>query len=117
MSSLFRPPAAARAATTLDRSLFHRTLPSTAAVVRDNKLLSRYRKDLEHTRDLLNIEKFRPIASHPDPVLAGQGQKCLILDPSIKLSSRLLLCTLASGGLRWHVTNFWTKVLSLGARR
>ncbi|KAF4122629.1 tRNA (guanine37-N1)-methyltransferase [Geosmithia morbida] len=86
MSSLFRPPAAARAAQTLDRTLFSRTLPATAAVVRDNKLLSRYRKDFEGTRELLNIDKMRPIVAHPDPALARQGSKCLVLDPAIKSS-------------------------------
>lgn len=91
MASLFRPPAASRAAKTLDRALFSRTLPSTAAVVRDNRMLSRYRKDLEATRELLNVDKLRPIVSHPDPAQAGQGLKCLLLDPGVKQSGMLAL--------------------------
>lgn len=86
MNSLFRAPAAARAARSLDRSLFSSTLPSTAAAVRDNRLLSRYLKELRGTRELLHVEKMAPIVSHPDPSLAKQGQKCLVLHPSVKPS-------------------------------
>ncbi|KAG8421706.1 tRNA(m(1)G37)methyltransferase [Metarhizium acridum] len=85
--NLFNPPAAARAAKTLDRALFSRTLPTVAASVRENKLISKYRKELGKTREVLMLEKFDPIAADPDEALAGQGKKCLILRPDLKISA------------------------------
>ncbi len=84
--NLFRAPAAARAAKTLDRALFSRTLPTAAASVRDNRLLSKYRKQLEKSRELLMLDRFDSIAADPDRELASQGRKCLILKPDVKPS-------------------------------
>lgn len=79
--NLFRAPAAARAAKSLDRALFARTLPTAAACVRDNRLIAKYRKQLEKTKEVLLLDKFDPIAADP----AGQqGGKCLILKPDVK---------------------------------
>ncbi|TWU78401.1 tRNA(m(1)G37)methyltransferase [Metarhizium rileyi] len=85
--NLFRAPAAARAAKSLDRALFSRTLPTFAASVRENKLISKYRKQLERTKEVLDVDKLDPIAADPDEVLAGQGRKCLILRPDLKISA------------------------------
>jgi tRNA (guanine37-N1)-methyltransferase len=82
--NLFRAPAAARAAKTLDRSLFSQVVPTAAASVRENNLLSRYRKELEKTREIFALDKLNPIVADPDPTLAAQGKKCLILKPDIK---------------------------------
>lgn len=82
--NLFRAPAAARAAKTLDRSLFSRSLPTAAASVRDNRLLAAYRRRLEKTREVLLLDRFDPISLDPDPVLAAQGKKCLVLKPEVK---------------------------------
>ncbi|OAQ91617.1 Met-10 [Purpureocillium lilacinum] len=84
--NLFRAPAAARAAKTLDRALFSRTLPTAAASVRDNRLLSKYRKQLEKSRELLMLDRFDSIAADPDRELVSQGRKCLILKPDVKPS-------------------------------
>ncbi|KND90293.1 tRNA (guanine(37)-N1)-methyltransferase [Tolypocladium ophioglossoides CBS 100239] len=79
--NLFRAPAAARAAKSLNRALFARTLPTAAACVRDNRLIAKYRKQLEKTREVLLLDKFDPIAADP----AGQqGGKCLVLKPDVK---------------------------------
>ncbi|KYK56031.1 tRNA methyltransferase Trm5 [Drechmeria coniospora] len=82
--NLFRLPAAVRAAETLDRALFSRTLPTAAASVRDNRLLAKYRKQLEKTNEMLLLDRFNPIVADPDASLGGQGRKCLILQPSVK---------------------------------
>ncbi|KJZ76573.1 tRNA (guanine(37)-N1)-methyltransferase [Hirsutella minnesotensis 3608] len=82
--NFFRAPAAARAAKTLDRALFSRTLPTTAASVRENRLISKYRKLLESTNELIAVDRLGSIAADPDPGLAAQGKKCLILRPDIK---------------------------------
>lgn len=89
--NLFRAPAAARAAKTLDRALFSRTLPTVAASVRENKFISKYRKQLEKTKEVLEVDKFDPIAADPDEQLAKQGRKCLILRPDLKVSGMLVL--------------------------
>lgn len=82
--SLFRAPAAARAAKTLDRSLFSRTIPTAAASLKDNRLISKYRTALQATKELLILDRLSPIDFDPDPTLAAQGRKCLILTPSVK---------------------------------
>ncbi|KAH8707899.1 tRNA (guanine(37)-N1)-methyltransferase [Beauveria bassiana] len=82
--NLFRAPAAARAAKTLDRALFARTIPSAAASVRENKLLSKYRKELDLTKELFVLQGFQQVAPDPDPALAAKGNKCLVLKSHIK---------------------------------
>lgn len=82
--NLFRAPAAARAAKTLDRSLFSRTLPTAAASLRDNKLISKYRKQLEKSKEIFALDRFDVCAADPDAALAAQGKKCLVLKPHIK---------------------------------
>ncbi|QUC18235.1 uncharacterized protein UV8b_02476 [Ustilaginoidea virens] len=85
--NLFRAPAAARALKTLDKTLFSRTLPTTAACVRENRLISKYRKQLENSNEVFLLEKFDPIAANPDSALASQGKKCIILKPELKASA------------------------------
>lgn len=84
--NLFRAPAA-RAAKTLDRSLFAKTLNSAAASIKENKLLSKYRKELEKTNEILFMERFNAILPDPDPLLASEGKKCIVLAPQIKHAS------------------------------
>lgn len=81
--NLFRAPASARAAKTLDRSLFVRKLPTAAASVCDNRLIAKYRQQLGATRELLALDRLSTVAADPDPALAAQGRKCLILKPGI----------------------------------
>ncbi|TQV95875.1 tRNA (guanine-N(1)-)-methyltransferase [Cordyceps javanica] len=82
--NLFRAPAAARAAKVLDRALFARTVPSAAVSVRENKLLSKYRKELELTKEIFILQNFQQVAPDPDPALAAKGNKCLVLKAHIK---------------------------------
>ncbi|UKZ62200.1 uncharacterized protein TrAtP1_003455 [Trichoderma atroviride] len=84
LMNLFRAPAAARAAKTLDRSLFSRTLPTAAASLKDNKLISKYRKQLEKTKEIFALDRFDVCAADPDAALAARGKKCLVLKPHIK---------------------------------
>lgn len=82
--NLFRAPAAARAAKTLDKTLFTRTIPSAAVSVRENTLLSKYRKELELTKELFILQNYQQVAPDPDPTLAAKGNKCLVLQTHIK---------------------------------
>lgn len=86
MNNLFKSPAAALAMRVLDRSVFHQTILTTAAVVRDNRLLSKYRKDFEKTNELMLLRLFNPIVTHPDTSVGAQGQKCLVLRPDLRAS-------------------------------
>lgn len=93
--NLFRAPAAVRAAKTLDRSLFSRTLPTTVAAIRENKLISKYRKELTASQEILFVEKLNFIIPNPDPTLASQGGKCFVLRPEVKSDGKdnsLYLC-------------------------
>ena len=85
---MFRVPAA-RALTVLDRSLFHTTLPAAAALVNDSRHLSRLMKDLEKTREILNVDKVKPVVGHPDPEKAKGGLKALLLQPDVKPGGQL----------------------------
>ncbi|TDZ74450.1 tRNA (guanine(37)-N1)-methyltransferase [Colletotrichum trifolii] len=75
----FRAPLA-RAATTLDRSLFSKKVQLAAATVKDNRNISKYRKQLEKAKELLSLERQDPC--QPDP--AQRGLKCLLLRPGVK---------------------------------
>ena len=86
--NIFRTPAA-RAIKSLDRSLFSKRLPTTAAAVSDNKLLSKYRKSLEKTKEIFLLDRYSPVAPHPDPALASKGQKCFVLRPEFQASGEL----------------------------
>ena len=86
--NLFKAPAA-RAAKTLDRSVFAKTLNAAAASISENRLLSKYRKELEKTQEVLFMERFNPILPDPDPSLASQGRKCIVLSPQIKPACEL----------------------------
>ncbi|KAH7326511.1 Met-10+ like-protein-domain-containing protein [Stachybotrys elegans] len=85
--NFFRAPAAARAAKTLDRTLFARVLPASAACLRETKTISKYRKELEKTGELLALDKFSPIVPDPDASLAAKGARCLVLKPEVKPSA------------------------------
>ena len=89
---MFRAPAA-RGIKKLDTSLFSRVLPTTAASVRDNKLLSKYRKSLEKSEEVLKLRTISPIVEDPSPA-AAKGQKCLLLSAELKRSGMVncLLC-------------------------
>ena len=58
--NLFRPAAVRSAAGVLDRSLFAKTIPLAAATVLDNKLISRYRRDLEKAKEICCSKSVRP---------------------------------------------------------
>ncbi|EEY19824.1 tRNA (guanine-N(1)-)-methyltransferase [Verticillium alfalfae VaMs.102] len=66
--------------TTLDRSLFAKTLSLAAATVQDNRNIARLRKQLTKGRELLEWERLN--ACKPDPV--ETGKKCLLLKEGVK---------------------------------
>ncbi|KAK8048833.1 hypothetical protein PG994_010563 [Apiospora phragmitis] len=80
----FRPSVARAVAGVLDRSLFAKTVPLAAAIISENKLISRYRRDLEKSKEILSADRISAIAPHPDKSLASQGKKCLLLNPAVK---------------------------------
>jgi tRNA (guanine37-N1)-methyltransferase len=82
--ALFRPPIHRAATTVLDRSLFSKTVPIAAARVVENKNISRYRAELQKSKELLQVERITPIRSDPDPIVASKGGKCLLLQPQVK---------------------------------
>lgn len=82
--NFFRAPAAARALKTLDRSLYTRMIPTSVACVRENRNISKYRKMLQKTNEILQLEKVDCIIADPDAALAAQGRKCIILTPEFK---------------------------------
>ncbi|KAM0279309.1 hypothetical protein ACHAQH_004656 [Verticillium albo-atrum] len=73
----------ARAATSLDRSLFAKTLNLAAATVQDNRNIARLRKQLNKGSELLDWERLN--ACKPDPV--EEGKKCLLLREGVKADS------------------------------
>jgi tRNA (guanine37-N1)-methyltransferase len=82
--SLFRPPIVRSAGAVLDRSLFVKTIPITAARISNQKDISRCRAQLEKSRELLQLERLANIRKDPDPSLASKGGKCFLLKPEVK---------------------------------
>lgn len=75
----FRAPLA-RAATTLDRSLFSKTVNLAAASVKDPRNISKYRKQLEKAKELLLLERLDSCRTDPN----DSKLKCLLLRPGVK---------------------------------
>ncbi|KAK3496653.1 Met-10+ like-protein-domain-containing protein [Neurospora hispaniola] len=82
--AIFSPPVVRSGAGALNRALFTKTVNLAAAAVNDNRLISKYRKELEHNKELLRQDRLSPIVNHPDKALADQGKKCLLLSPNVK---------------------------------
>ncbi|KAJ9157246.1 tRNA (guanine(37)-N1)-methyltransferase [Pleurostoma richardsiae] len=81
--TLIRPPVLRSSGAVLNKALFAQTYNIAAAAVSDNKNISKYRKALDKSRDILRLERVSNIAPHPDASLASQGRKCLLLRPGI----------------------------------
>ncbi|KAL2178698.1 Met-10+ like-protein-domain-containing protein [Thermothelomyces heterothallicus CBS 202.75] len=81
---IFRCPIVRSGTAALNRALFSKTIPIAAAALHDNKSISKYRKLLEASREILHAERISPIAPHPDQALANKGRKCLLLNPNVK---------------------------------
>ncbi|GJC83936.1 tRNA (guanine(37)-N1)-methyltransferase [Colletotrichum liriopes] len=70
----------ARAATILDRSLFSKKLELAAATVKDPRNISKYRKELEKSKELLRLDRLDSCRNDPK----APGLKCLLLRPGVK---------------------------------
>ncbi|KAH8591959.1 Met-10+ like-protein-domain-containing protein [Bisporella sp. PMI_857] len=82
--SLFRPPVVRSASAVLDRALFSKTIPTAAARVFNNKKLSDYVKKLEKSKEVLGLERLKPVTPDPDTAFASKGGKCILLKPEVK---------------------------------
>lgn len=78
-SAMFRPPIN-RAMRSLDRSFFKKTIPLSAARIRDNKQISKFRTELG--RDLLKFDRIPAVRAVRDS--QGQEAKALLLRPEVK---------------------------------
>ena len=78
-SAMFRPPVN-RAMRALDRSFFRKSVPLSAATVRDNRQISKYRTELGH--DVLRLERVPAVRSVRDA--EGREVKALLLRPEVK---------------------------------
>lgn len=87
--ALFRPPIHRSATAVLDRALFSRTIPVAAARVPDKKQISKFRTQLDKSRELLHVERQSSVRADPDPILALKGGKCLLLMPGVKVDGGL----------------------------
>lgn len=88
--SLFRPPIVRSAGAALDRSLFTKKIPVAAARVLDIKNISKYRAQLDKSKDLLKLDRLTNVRPDPDANLASRGGKCLLLKPEVKPGGRLV---------------------------
>ena len=81
----FRAPLA-RAMTTLDRSLFSKTVSLSAASVAEVRNLGKYRVLLGQRQEILSVPSVDVIRADPEQ----PGGKCLLLKPSIKANGMSL---------------------------
>ncbi|PQE07037.1 putative MET-10 protein [Rutstroemia sp. NJR-2017a BBW] len=83
--SIFRPPIVRSAASgILDRSLFSKTIPLSAARIANNKNITKCRSQMQKSKELLLLERISNVRPDPDPQLAEKGGKCLLLKPEVK---------------------------------
>jgi tRNA (guanine37-N1)-methyltransferase len=79
---MFRPPVLRNVATAgakaIDRSLFARKYPISAAKVFDKKNIGKYRTAFEKSQDILRIERVPSVVNDAD------GDKCVLLQPAVK---------------------------------
>ena len=78
-SAMFRPPVN-RAMRVLDRSFFQKSVPISAARIRDKKQISKYRAELGH--DMLRLDRMQTVRSVRDS--EGKEAKALLLRPEVK---------------------------------
>ena len=93
--AVFRPPAVRSGANALNRALFSRRVNIAAAAVNDCRLISKYRKALADSRELLHAERISPIAPHPDRALADKGYRCFLLHPDVQPQGLSLISPLS----------------------
>lgn len=82
--TVFRPPIVRSSVNALNRALFTKKINLAAAAINDSRTISKYRKTLTGTRDILTVERISPIVPHPDTALRQQGKKCILLEPHVK---------------------------------
>lgn len=81
LPAMFRPPVN-RAMRTLDRSFFRKTVPISAAKVFQNSEISRVRKELSASRDLLVLPRLNVVREIQDQ--DGVAKKALLLREDLK---------------------------------
>jgi len=81
---MFRPPIVRSASAVLDRSLFTKKIPISAARIANNKTLSKYRNAFLKSAELLQVERLTSIIGDPNSTLAAKGGKCMLLKPEVK---------------------------------
>jgi tRNA (guanine37-N1)-methyltransferase len=86
---VFRCPIVRSGTAALNRAAFSKTVGVAAAALRDNKLISKYRKPLEAGREIFYADRISPVCLHPDKAIADQGLKCLLLNPNVKPEGRI----------------------------
>ncbi|KAG9231609.1 guanine-N(1)--methyltransferas-like protein [Amylocarpus encephaloides] len=84
LMSLLRPPIVRSATATLNRALFSKTIPISAARISNVKQIGRIRSELEKSREVLRLERLGNVRVDPDPSFASKGGKCLLLKPEVK---------------------------------
>lgn len=82
--SLFRPPILRSASAILDRALFSKIIPITAARVHNLKHIGKYRDAFGATKELLVKERLRNVREDPEKSIADRGGKCMLLCPEVK---------------------------------
>lgn len=80
-SDMFRPPVN-RAMRTLDRSFFRKTVPLASAKVFQNSEISRVRKELATTKDLLVLPRLSSVQEIKEQ--DGSMRKALLLRETLK---------------------------------
>lgn len=83
---MFRPPVN-RAMRTLDRSFFRKTVPLASAKIFQNSEISRVRKELNSTKDLLTLPRLSSVQEIKEQ--DGSMRKALLLRETLKHDGKL----------------------------
>lgn len=68
----------------LDRTLFSKIFPISAARIANIKKISEYRAQLEKSKESLRLDRITNVQPDPEATLASKGSKCLLLNPNVK---------------------------------
>lgn len=84
---MFKPPIVRNIGSSLNKSLFTKRIPLTAARIHNPKRISETRQILTRTKELLRVDRISSVVEDPDVDLRTLGRKCLLLQPQVKVDS------------------------------
>lgn len=107
MDDMFSPPIN-RSMRQLDRAFFRRIIPLSAATIYDNRNISKIRKQLWKSHDLISRGSIKSVIEDP----SVPNYKCILLQPNVICNSELGLSTWIARFLTLTGPETWSPTIS-----